>query len=83
MVLEKNLILDYYLFCSFVVDEAHVRVWGRNLIKKNNFDNIVFDFVFLFWIPHYYEFCFKFTANMIMVQIWILEHFYLFDMLNT
>jgi hypothetical protein len=28
MVLEEFKILDYYLFCNFVVDEAHVKVRG-------------------------------------------------------
>jgi hypothetical protein len=52
-------------------------------MEKNNFDNIVFGFVFLFSIPYYYEFCFEFTVDMNLVQLWILEHFNLFDMLNT
>ncbi len=59
--------MDNYFYCSFIVDEIHVRVGGRDLMEKNVFDDIAFDFDFLFPIPYYFEFCFMFIANTILV----------------
>jgi len=69
---------DYYLFCSFIVDEVHPKVKIWDLTKRNNFDNIIIGFDFLFSIPYWFKLCLKFTTNMILIHIWILELFFLF-----
>jgi hypothetical protein len=55
MTLEEFWILEDYLYCSFVVDEAHAKTSWNFLMERNNFEDIVLGFDFLFSIPYYIE----------------------------